>query len=247
MKFSLRGIAVQTSILLACASLPAFAQTSVSVKFTGGYSTVWGNSSGEYGAGIYSGDINGTPSASGIICDDFKDEIYNGESWTANAFQVSTLVSSGNLDNTMFGSTIGVTGYAEVATLVSMMFSGTTTYGSLTGITQAELASAIWYLTAPGGIPGLDSTATALVAAVEAAFSGNVSAAESYLSTLTNLWILTPTPLGPGEPQEMWTESLSVPEGGAASLYLLLAMLTCGCGFFARARARVKAPVRVKA
>jgi hypothetical protein len=240
MKLSFRGIAVPASILLACASLPAFAQTSVSVKFTGGYTTVWGNSSGEYGAGIYSADINGKPSASGIICDDFKDEITNGESWTANAFQASTLVSSGNLDNTMFGSTIGVTGYAEVATLVSMMFSGGTTYGSLTGITQAELSSAIWYITAPGGIPGLDSTATALVAAVEAAFGGNPSAATAYLATLTNLWILTPTPLGPGEPQEMWTDALAVPEGGAASLYLLLGLLSCGFGFFARSRVRVR-------
>ncbi len=241
MKVSLRGIAAYVSILLACASLPAFAQTPVSVKFTGGYTTVWGNSSGEYGAGIYSADINGTSSASGIICDDFKDEITSGESWTANAFQASTLVSSGNLDNTMFGSTIGVTGYAEVATLVSMMFSGGTTYGSLTGITQAELSSAIWYITAPGGISGLNPTATALVAAVEAAFCGNPTAAANYLSTLTNLWILTPATLGPGEPQEMWTDNLDMPEGGAASLYLLLGLLSCGLGFFTRARVRVKA------
>jgi hypothetical protein len=119
-----------------------------------------------------------------------------------------------------------------------MMFGGGSSYGSITGITQAELSSAIWDITTPGGITGLDSKALALVSAVKAAFSGNTAAATAYLASLTNLWILTPTPLGPGEPQEMWTEAA---EGGTALMYLLLATLFCGWAFSLRNRESVSA------
>lgn len=223
MRIKALGLGAIVALVVLCCGLPAFAQ--VSVQYTGGYSTTWANSSGDYGAGIYTATINGA-SSPGIICDDFNDEITSGETWNAYAYQASSLTSS-NIGETLFGSKIGITGYAEVGTLVSMMFSNSTTYGSLTGITQAELSSAIWDITTTGGISGLDAKALALVAAVEAAFNGNNSAAQSYLATLTNLWILTPTPLGPGEPQEMWTEGLPVPEGGTALMYLLLAGISC--------------------
>jgi len=225
MRIKALGLGAIVALVVLCGGLPAFAQNEVSVQFTGGYTTTWGNSGGNYGAGIYSATINGANSP-GIICDDFNDEITSGEKWNAYAYQASSLTSS-NIGETLFGSTVGITGYAEVGTLVNMMFNSSTTYGSLTGITQAELSSAIWDITAPGGISGLDAKAQNLVAAVEAAFNGNSSAAQSYLATLTNLWILTPTPLGPGEPQEMWTQGLSVPEGGTPLMYLLLAGVSC--------------------
>jgi len=235
MKLKVEGLVAVAGLVLFCMSVPAAGQQVVSVQYTGGYSTVWGNSDGTFGAGIYTATINGAPS-SGIICDDYNDEITTNETWNAKAYNVSTLVSSGNLGNTLFGNTIGVTGYAEVATLVSMMFSGTSTFGSITGITQAELSSAIWNLTTPGGISGLDAKATALVLAVKAAFNGNAAAATSYLASLKNLWILTPTPLGPGEPQEMWTQNLQLAEGGAALMYLCLTGLFCSGAFYLRRR-----------
>ncbi|MFY9852344.1 MAG: hypothetical protein WAK26_00530 [Terracidiphilus sp.] len=225
MRIKALGLGAVVALVVLCCGLPALAQDVVSVQFTGGYTTTWGNSGGNYGAGIYSGTINGA-SSPGIICDDFNDEITSGETWNANAYQASSLTAS-NIDETLFGKTVGITGYAEVGTLVSMMFNNSTTYGSLTGITQAELSSAIWDITAPGGISGLDANALALVVAVEGVYNGNSSLAQSYLATLTNLWILTPNPEGPGEPQEMWTENLSVPEGGTALMYLLLAGLSC--------------------
>ena len=245
MKIRYAGLAALAGSMLLCFGLPAFAQDEVSVTFTGGYTTTWGNDSGDYGAGIYSANINGSPSASGIICDDFNDEVTSGETWNANAYQVSTLVSSGNLDSTLFGSSIGVQGYAEVATLVSLMFSGGTSLGGYSGITQAEISSAIWYITTPGGIGGLNSTAMNLVNYVIGLFGGSgatasqIAAATNYLNSLTNLWILTPDPktgVGSGEAQEMWTENLSVPEGGAAILYLLLAGFTCFGVIFRNAR-----------
>jgi hypothetical protein len=225
---------------LFCLGLPAMGQQLVSVQFTGGYSTTFANSDGDFGAGIYTGTVNGA-STPGIICDDYNDEITSGEKWNANAYQASSL-ASGNLGSTLFGNTIGLDGYAEVATLVSMMFGNISTYTNgittVSGVTQSELSSAIWYITTPGGINGLDKNAAALVSAVEAAFGTNTTLAATYLSKLTNLWILTPNPLtgiGKGEPQEMWTEGLSVPEGGAALMYLLLAAASCfGAMLFSR-------------
>jgi hypothetical protein len=218
-------------------------QQLVSVQFTGGYTTTFANSDGDFGAGIYSGTVNGSSATPGILCDDYRDDIYSGETWNANAYQASSL-ASGNLGSTLFGNTIGLDGYAEVATLVSMMFGNVSSYTdgatTITGITQAELSSAIWYITTPGGINGLDSKAALLVSTVEAAFGSDTTKAAAYLSNLTNLWILTPNPLtgiGNGEPQEMWTTSLvlSAPEGGAALMYLLLAGLTCfGAMFYSR-------------
>lgn len=233
--------------LLFCSGLQAIAQQQVSVQFTGGYSTTWyDNGNGiTYEAGIYGGTIGGA-SSTGIICDDFKDDITNGEKWTAYAYQASSLNSS-NVGETLFGNTIGLTGYAELGTLVSMMFSGTSTYGSITGITQAELSSAIWDIGISGGLTNnLDSKATVLVAAVEAAFGSNTSKAQAYLSTLTNLFILTPTSLGPYEPQEMWAQAsnvLSAPEGGAAMIYLLLAGITCFGAMFLNTRRLARRPV----
>jgi hypothetical protein len=240
MKIKAGGLGTIASAALLCLGLPSFGQTVVSVDFTGGYSTTFANSSGDFGAGIYTGTINGA-SSPGIICDDFNDDVTSGEKWNAKAYEASSL-ASGNIGSTLFGNTIGLTGYAEVATLVSMMFGNTpNSYGGITGITQSEIASAIWDITTPGGINGLDAKATALVAAVEAAFSGNVSKATTYLATLTNLWILTPDPLtgvGSGEPQEMWTEGLKVPEGGAAFMFLLLAGASCFGAMFFKYRSR---------
>jgi hypothetical protein len=235
MKIKTIGMAAIVGSALLYTGLPAFGQEVVSVDFTGGYSTTWGNNSGDYGAGVYTATINGANSP-GIICDDFNDEVHSGQVWNATAYQASSL-ASGNIGNTLFGSSIGLTGYAEVGTLVSMMFGN----GSYLGTTysQAEIASAIWDITTPHGVQGLDLKASLLVLELQMAFNGNTAKATAYLATLTNLWILTPDPLtgvGSGEPQEMWTENLNVPEGGATSLFLLLAGMSCFGAMFVRYR-----------
>jgi hypothetical protein len=237
MKIRAIGLATIAGSALLYLGLPAVAQQDVTVDYTGGYSTTWANNSGDYGAGVYTATINGA-SSPGIICDDFNDEVTNGEVWKAKAYEASSL-ASGNLGSTLFGNTIGLTGYAEVATLVSMMFSNGTSYGGITGITQSELASAIWDITTPHGIQGLDVKASLLVMELQLAFGGNTAKATAYLATLTNLWILTPDPktgVGSGEPQEMWTENLNVPEGGATSIFLLLAGMSCFGAMFLRYR-----------
>ena len=233
MRIKYVGLAAITASAVLCLGLSAAAQEEVSVTFTGGYTTTFSNGDGDFGAGIYSATINGA-SSPGIICDDYKDEITSGESWNANAYQASSL-AGGNINNVLFSS-LGLPGYAEIGTLVTMMFDGATSLSfngtTVSGVTQSALSAAIWDITTPGGISGVTpgTTAYALVQLVETEFGGNTAAAKAYLATLTNFWILTPNPLtgvGSGEPQEMWTENLSMPEGGAAFMYLLLAASTC--------------------
>lgn len=228
------GIALSVAaVTLFCGGLLAFGQlpqgslttgNQYQVEWNGSHTAVWTPTGGGHShfAGIYGGTVNGM--STGLICDDFAGEIYPGETWTAVATQASAL--STNLGNTLFGSTIGITGYAEVATLVNMMFNGTTTYGSISNITQAELTSALWDITTPGGIAGLDSTAQNLVADLGSAYKGNVMGATNYLASLTNLWVLTPTswPANYPQPQEVWVQ---VAEGGAAWMYLLMALAAC--------------------
>jgi hypothetical protein len=235
---SAREVIGIVGIALLCFEGSALGQSIVSspginvITYTGNYSAVFSNNDGSVGAGTYGAVINGTASSSGIICDDYNDEIFSGEQWKADAYQASSL-ASGSVSKTLFGNPVGLTGYAEVATLVNMMFSGGTTFGNISGVKQAEISSAIWDITTSGGIDGLDSNALALVKAVENEYNGNASAATSYLATMRNLWILTPTAPEPGRPQEMWVE---VPEGGSAVMYLLLAGVFCFGAMFFRHR-----------
>lgn len=227
-----------------CFAHPAYGQDDVTVNFSGGGSTTWVGPNPDViqketvYAGIYNGTVSGIPGANpGIVCDDYADNDTPGETWTATALNAASL-NSNNINQTLFGSTIGLTGYAEVATLVSYMFSGNS------GYTQAELSSAIWYITSAGNksLQGrlwnnLDASAQALVKSLQQQFAGRLAAAKSALASLGNLWILTPAQQGPGEPQEMW---VSAAEGGAAALYLLLAAFTCCGALFLRRREQEK-------
>lgn len=241
MKSRALAIAAVAAIATLCLTCPAHGQDYVGVNFSGGGSTTWigpnpdGPGSLDVYAGIYNGTVTGIPGANpGIICDDYQDNVTAGESWTATALNAASLTTS-NIGQTLFGATIGLQGYAEVATLVSYMF------GGHSGYTQAELSSAIWYITSVGNAglssnlwSALDATAKSLVTALQNQFGGLSNAqAQAALQKFGNLWILTPSPLGPGEPQEMW---VSAAEGGAAALYLLLAAFTCCGALFLRRR-----------
>ena len=227
-------------------SLTQGASTTVTLTAPPWPSTRWypqGSTTGT-DAGIYAGIVNG--STTGMICDDYSDSTGFGESWTAAAYQVSTLDSANIGNDTLFGGSpnsthgIGVTGYAEVATLVSAEFAGvgtgtdtSLTIGSHTfSVLQADLSAAIWYIAGQGGTmqptwTQLSMNEQGIVTALGTLYgSSNEAGAQNYLSSLTNLWILTPTtwPSGYSRPQEVWVE---VAEGGAAWMYLLMALAVC--------------------
>lgn len=224
-----------------CLTLPAFGQDystyngpkltndqTVTLEYTGSYQSV----ALDYGAGIYSGKVNSNDA--GITCDDFKDEVSNGVPWPAKAYQASSL-NAGNIDETLYGRAIGMTGYAEVGYLVNMMFTSKDT-------SDADISAAIWDITDQGVFSrSLTAGAAALVHEVKAWYGHNPSGALAWLAQQTDLCILTPSSHnGPGhEPgQEMWIRTpkvgptkpeggLAVPEGGTALLYLLLAGMAC--------------------
>lgn len=232
--------------LLAFGQLPVGSVISgdtYTIDFTGNYTATWYSTSlnQTFGAGIYSATINGNGlnnAPVGMICDDFGNDINNGNTWSAIAYQASVLPE--NIDSTLFGSKIGVTGYAQIAFLMNAMFSGVGT-GSDTGLTigmngitnvsQADLSSAIWYIGEQGTtnvppIGDLSSTAQTIVSDLQSHFGTSGvegSTAEEYLDSMTNLFILVPTG-NTWNPQEV---GISVPEGGATWMYLLMALAAC--------------------
>ena len=226
---------MKKSIVVAFAAMAFFVPSVlgqvVNMSFNGGYQgSNWTYGSETVGTGFYDGSINGVqvgpgqPGGPGMICDDFKDNIYAGETWTANAINASTL--SSNIGSTMFGSTIGVTGYQEVAYLVYQMFN---TPG-ITSATEAAYSEAIWALTNSGVTP---SKLTGLAASL---YAGVIGGGETLTTAqLGTLWIYTPTVPGGNNAQEMWGE-VSVPEGGATFGYLFLAGLCCFGAMFLRSR-----------
>lgn len=235
MKIKVAGLFAVILCAGLCFALPALGQNSITLTGVNG-STSGGNlcstASGceDVYTGLYYSTVNGTANT-GTICDDFNHNVTVGETWQATAIQASNL-STSNIGNTEFGSTIGLAGYAEVATLVSEMFTlnnGTGTLGGVTGITGTDLSEAIWDITTKGGITGISSKAAALVTWVQGLLGGDSNAAAvAYLAQYSNLFILTPNPNN--GPQEFWSQNgpnFSVPEGGSALLYLLLAGLAC--------------------
>lgn len=206
-----------------CLALPAFGQNS-NLSFNGGFQgDVWcGGTEGCVGTGLYDGTINGQqvgPGGAGglgMICDDYKHNIYAGESWTANGINVSSL-GAGNIGSTQFGSTIGLTGYTELAYVVNLMFTVGTSSSQ-----QSIYSQVIWALTGGVSYSQLSSGAQTLYSWVIA----NCKTLPS-LSTYVNLMLYTPTNQGTDGPQEMWGQSLQAPEGGAGLLYALLAGLVC--------------------
>ena len=253
MKFNYQRVAILAAFVIFCAGLSAFGQVPITLTgVNGSYSAQDLCSSGagceQVYTGIYYATVNNVANT-GIICDDFNHNVTTGETWNAAAINTSALTANtttGAISGVQFGAGVnGQTGavvYAEVADLVSEIFSlnnGTGTFDGLT-VTGTDLSEAIWDITTNGHITGLSSTAAALVKCVEGIFgSDSTQAAISYLNSL-NLWILTPSP--DNGPQEMWTANMSVPEGGAAFLYLLLAALFCSWALFVRNRERAGMP-----
>jgi len=220
--------------VLLFSSVPLALGQNTNMSFNGGYhGSSWAYGGETVGTGFYDGSINGVavgtgqPGGPGMICDDFGDNVFSGETWTANAINASSLTSS-NLSQTLFGTSIGVMGYQEVAYLAYQMF---TTGPSAP--TQAAYSEAIWALTGSGVDPG-KLTGLALT------LYNNVTAGGETLtgSQLASLWIYTPNPRGPNQAQEMWG-TVAVPEGGSALGYLFLAGLCCFGAMFARSRRQI--------
>ena len=203
------------------------------MSFNGGYQgSNWTYGNETVGTGFYDGSINGVQvgpgqSSPGMICDDFRDNVYAGETWTANAINAGTLTS--NIGQTLFGG-LGVAVYQQVAYLVYQMFTT-----NPNAATQAAYSEAIWALTNSGVDPS-KLTGLALT------FYNGVKGGSEILSSsqLATLWIYTPTVPGGNNAQEMWgMVPVPVPEGGAALGYLFMAGICCFGAVFLRSRRQI--------
>jgi len=215
-------------LAILCCVPCAFGQGSVGITLTSGGPYVM---NGIY-VGPYTGSVNGQSTQ--IICDDFKDDSFINESWTANVTNFSNLGSSStpkwsSLNNS---STL----YADAAWLASQMLLP----ANQNTTTEGYLAYALWSLFNPNGLAGLNSTQLAGV-------EGWLSAIPSGLtpSQFANFFIYTPNtslpitcsggPCPTIPPQEFFG-FLPAPEGGSALLYLLLAAASCFGAFLIRSR-----------
>lgn len=209
--------------------------------------------------GVYVGPYNASQTVSGhsqnaqIICDDFKDEVIPGESWTANVTSYSTLAATGSTAGLMFnGDTAGgallggvsgnaLQGYVAIAYLASQMLPLTSNPANAQQV--GYLAYAIWAIFEPSLVQGWLGSGSAAWAAVEQLAQGALSGALKNLYSAASFagWeILTPVagsqnPFSQGTPQEYLE---LVPEGGTALMYLLLGGLCCFGTMFLKSRRR---------
>jgi len=198
MKLTLRATALIVLLLVAATIASA---NSVSLTLNNGGNDVMG--------GVYVGPYNfttGSGQSLQLICDDFKDEVYPGESWTAIT---STFPSLSNV--VPLGTQ---TQYEEVAWLVEQMSQN---MGNPT--TVGEIQWAIWAvfdpsILTPGGDPygSISPYLTGIDGWLDQAEMPSNYANGNY----SNLTIYTPAsdPAGYGPPQEY----VGVPEPSSLAL-----------------------------
>jgi len=173
--------------------------------------------------GAYNATVNGQSAQ--IICDDFSDDTYLNESWTANVTNFSKLTSS-NLP-LWSGNKNASTLYADAAWLATQMLAPANQNTN----EQGYLAYALWSLFNPSALNGLSSSQLKGVNYWLGLIPSGLTPSQ-YANFLIYTPDLTksitcdggncPTP---GPPQEFL--GFSVPEGGSALLYLLLAAVSC--------------------
>lgn len=129
--------AVAVAALLSLAPC-AFGDSTASMELTGVGTN--GSFDGIY-IGPYTATINGAPMP--VICDDFGDESYVPESWTAYATNVPNLTANGNV--LKWGDTSTIL-YDELAYLATELASPPT------GANVDALQYAIWQLADPSGV-----------------------------------------------------------------------------------------------
>jgi hypothetical protein len=176
-------------------------------------------------AGIYIGpydiQVGHNGPTSGMICDDFNDDVGIGNTWTAKPVSVS----GGTLSQTMFGGQQGaLQGYEEVAALSYAIL-----FNNQSSTTTALMQYAIWAIFSPTQVQNW------LKANDGSNYASDWATIQSYItwagqhgsqSLLSQFVVWTPQGCKSGTcgAQEMFQY---VPEGGTALIYLLLAGIFC--------------------
>ena len=204
----------------------------------------------------YYATVNGAPNTP-IICDDFGDESYVPSSWTASITSFSSISPTNTAwdkQNAANASLYGAVGY-----LAGLVLSAST--GS---VDQVKYTFAMWAVFDPTGVEtylqthpstgGLISTSAlcdyifgASAGCTANPGTGELALAETHpTSQFGGYQVLSPyikgtTTLCTAEAGNCPAqEFITVPEGGAALAYLLLAGLCCGIAVFSRSQRQIR-------
>lgn len=101
----------------------------------------------------YYATVNGVANTL-VICDDYLDSVYVGESWTANVYNYSNTSQTQNTTNWKLSAAKQTQDYDEAAYLSTLLL---TAFQSGTPVQQGEITFAIWGVFDPNAIPSLTS------------------------------------------------------------------------------------------
>jgi len=138
---------------MVCASASFAQQTSMTLTGVGDGAVVSTSSEGVY-VDPYTATVGGVASTS-VICDDWSDNSYVGESWTANVTTLSSLTSGTTSNPPMFGATSTLSQYQlynALAYIGSQLLANPTNYTN-----QVTASFALWELTYNAAGSGLES------------------------------------------------------------------------------------------
>jgi hypothetical protein len=221
------------AVALCCAPC-ALGQGQVNITLTSAGSNVM---DGVY-VGPYNATVNGVSTQ--IICDDFVDDSYVGESWTANVTTLS------NLSGTKWGNSTQL--YDEAAWLATQMLSGTYS-GNATQV--GYLAYALWAVFAPTQVESWLGANSAAWAAVQGWL--NSACAQKFTpGEFANFFIYMPNlnyPITcnggscPTAPPQEFFGFISAAEGGSTLMYVLLTALICMGAIWFRSRRQMEVRV----
>jgi len=184
MNSSYRRFWLLTAVVLVCASVSLAQQTSVNLTGTGDSNVVWNGGSGVY-VDPYTATVGGLGSTS-VICDDWANNSYQNEQWTANVTSVTSLGSSqtpmfsGLAANASPWNTTAISQaqlYNALAWLGSQLLANPQNYQN-----QTEVSFALWELTYYAGLTGsvtktdLSNPTTFLSGSAEAGWQSAISA-----------------------------------------------------------------------
>lgn len=198
--------------------------------------------------GAYNATVNSSPTP--IICDDFADEVYQNESWTASVTQANTITNSttglkwstgGDLAYWGVSNTNIVQGYDAMLYLAQQVLPISLQNGQ-NAQTIGYYSYAIWAIFDASAVYSYlkqnDSNFAYTWGQVEALVQ--TALGKTYTQNEFAGWeVLTPQCGGgsssctDGPPQEFF---MYVPEGGSALVYLLLAGVSCMGAFIFRSR-----------
>jgi hypothetical protein len=190
------------SLVLALSALPVFADT---VKLTG---TGPGNNSGGVYTYPYIFTVNGVTNVP-LMCDSFLNEVYVGETWTANVNPITSAGNAGSASAGLYASNPNSQNLYDAAGLIYLGALGKGPLAGTAGITSLStgLANwAIWDLFDPG-ITDPYGTLPFSLSTLNSLDNTALSDVGAYKGLLADVVVYTPLsgtqqPAGDGVPQE---------------------------------------------